>query len=98
MMDADRRAEPAGSPVRHESRAGNHQHHLVCRQCGSVTEVHCTVGHGLRLAPTAGAWSLAGEAEVTFRGLCAGCRERGQDRRFPRTPPVIQPPGQVADD
>ncbi len=97
MTDADRRVEPAGSRVRHQSRAGEHQHHVVCRQCGSVLEVDCMVGHGPCLDPAASAWSLAGEAEVTFWGLCAGCRERGQPRRLPPRPtPVIQPPGQAA--
>ncbi|MFI5068625.1 MAG: hypothetical protein ACHP9Z_32245 [Streptosporangiales bacterium] len=98
MMDADRRIEPAAR-VRYESRAGAHHHHNVCRQCAAVTEVDCEVGHGPCLEPAAGAWSLAGEAEVTFWGLCAGCRARDQDRRFPpRTPPVIQPQGQPPDD
>jgi Fur family ferric uptake transcriptional regulator len=52
---------------------GTHHHHIVCRQCAAVTEVDCEAGHGPCLEPAAGAWSLAGEAEVTFWGLCAGC-------------------------
>ena len=83
MMEANRRIEPAGSRVRYESRAGDHQHHIVCRQCGAVTEVDCMVGHGPCLEPAAGAWSSAGEAQVTFWGLCAGC-QAGVSRRVSR--------------
>ena len=37
-----RRVEPAGSPARYESPAGDNHHHLVCRGCGE------RLGRGLR--------------------------------------------------
>lgn len=68
-----RRIEPAGSVARYESRVGDNHHHVVCRRCGAIADVDCTVGvapcleavddHGYRLD----------EAEVIYWGLCPVC-------------------------
>jgi Fur family ferric uptake transcriptional regulator len=52
-----RRIEPAGSPVRFESRVGDNHHHLICRACRTVLDVDCAVGHPPCLEPSAaGGW------------------------------------------
>src|SRR5699024_9235978 len=39
-----RKIEPAGFPALYETRTGDNHHHLVCRTCGSVTDVDYTIG------------------------------------------------------
>ncbi|WP_031169543.1 Fur family transcriptional regulator [Streptosporangium roseum] len=69
-----RRIEPAGSPARYETRVGDNHHHLVCRQCGKVTDVDCAVGHAPCLTPASDAGYLVDEADVIYWGMCPGCR------------------------
>ena len=70
-----RRIQPAGSPARFETRVRDNHHHLICRSCGSVVDVDCTIG----LAPCLTASDDAGyqidEAEVAFWGRCPDCRD-----------------------
>lgn len=79
-----RRIEPAGSPARYETRAGDNHHHLICRSCGHTVDVDCTVGaapclHPLVSVPHAPrpAGFRIDEAEIVFWGWCADC---DQDR------------------
>jgi Fe2+ or Zn2+ uptake regulation protein len=72
-----RRIEPAGSPARYEGRIGDNHHHLVCRRCGSVTDVDCAGGPAPCLEPADAAGYLVDEADVTFWGFCPACRARG---------------------
>ncbi len=69
-----RRIQPAGSPARFEARVGDNHHHVVCRECGSVSDVDCAVGE----APCLQASNLNGytieEAEVIYWGRCPKCR------------------------
>ena len=46
-----RRIQPAGSVARYEARVGDNHHHLVCRSCGSITDVDCAVGDAPCLSP-----------------------------------------------
>ncbi|GAA1269559.1 transcriptional repressor [Planotetraspora silvatica] len=69
-----RRIEPAGSPTRYEARVGDNHHHLVCRECGRVTDVDCAVGHAPCLEPVSNAGFLVDEADVIYWGICPGCR------------------------
>ncbi|WP_422100053.1 Fur family transcriptional regulator [Thermomonospora catenispora] len=69
-----RRIEPAGSPARYEGRIGDNHHHLVCRACGTVTDVDCVVGDAPCLDPADDAGYQVDEAEVIFWGLCPACR------------------------
>jgi Fe2+ or Zn2+ uptake regulation protein len=50
-------------------------HHLVCRSCGKVRDLHVDFS---RVTVPAGADEgfEVGEAEVVFRGLCSECRRR----------------------
>ena len=68
-----RRIEPAGHPARFEARVGDNHHHLVCRRCGSTTDVDCVVGAAPCLTPSDAAGFVVDEAEVTFWGLCPAC-------------------------
>jgi Fur family transcriptional regulator, stress-responsive regulator len=69
-----RRIEPAGGPALYELRVGDNHHHLVCRGCGLVADVDCTVGAAPCLSPSDAAGFAVDEAEVVFWGICAGCR------------------------
>lgn len=71
-----RRLEPAGSPARYEARAGDNHHHIVCRGCGEIADVDCSVGERPCLTPTSAHSFELDEAEVTFWGLCPTCQAR----------------------
>ena len=50
-------------------------HHFVCRACGLIEDVECVVG----LKPCLDPGQVDGdvdEAQVIFRGTCAGCRAK----------------------
>jgi Fur family ferric uptake transcriptional regulator len=68
-----RRIEPAGSPARFEGRVGDNHHHVVCRSCGAVADVDCSVGHAPCLAASEDHGFTIDEAEVIYWGLCPAC-------------------------
>ncbi|MFI5938175.1 Fur family transcriptional regulator [Actinoplanes sp. NPDC051494] len=76
--------EPAGSPTRYETRVGDNHHHLICRDCGVVTDIDCPAGTApcFRPAETPG-FAAVHEAEVTWWGTCTTCAEHptGTPRR-----------------
>ncbi|RNL82980.1 Fur family transcriptional regulator [Halostreptopolyspora alba] len=72
-----RRIEPAGSPARYEVRVGDNHHHLVCRRCGEVADVDCTLGEIPCLEPSSDRGFVIDEAEVVFWGVCPRCQEEG---------------------
>lgn len=71
-----RRIEPAGSPARYEARVGDNHHHVVCRGCGEIADIDCTIGEAPCLDPDTARGYLVDEAEVTFWGLCPSCQAR----------------------
>ena len=71
-----RRIEPAGSPARFEGRIGDNHHHLVCRSCGTVTDVACAVGEAPCLTAADDYGFSIDEAEVIYWGLCPSCSAR----------------------
>ncbi|GAA2707744.1 Fur family transcriptional regulator [Actinoplanes palleronii] len=71
-----RRIEPAGSSARYEARTGDNHHHIVCRGCGAIADVDCTVGERPCLTPAESHGFTLDEAEVTFWGLCPACQSR----------------------
>ncbi|MDG4768107.1 Fur family transcriptional regulator [Solwaraspora sp. WMMD406] len=75
-----RRIEPAGGAARYEARTGDNHHHLVCRRCGEVSDVDCTVGSAPCLEPGTTHGFDIDEAEVTFWGLCPACQATGVER------------------
>jgi Fe2+ or Zn2+ uptake regulation protein len=70
--------EPAGGPVRYESRAGDNHHHLVCRSCGIAVDVDCAVGRAPCLDPPDAHGFAIDEAEVTYWGLCPACKQENE--------------------
>jgi Fur family transcriptional regulator, stress-responsive regulator len=68
-----RRIEPAGSAARFEGRIGDNHHHLVCRSCGTVTDVACAVGEAPCLTAADHHGYSIDEAEVIYWGLCPSC-------------------------
>ena len=75
-----RRVEPAGQPPRYEIQNGDNHHHLMCRSCGLMRDVACSIGHSPCLSPSADQGFVVDEAEVIYWGLCAQCNERNQKR------------------
>ncbi|MGW1543311.1 Fur family transcriptional regulator [Streptomyces sp. NPDC002309] len=71
-----RRIEPAGSPARYEGRVGDNHHHLVCRSCGTVTDVECATGQAPCLTASNDHGFSVDEAEVIYWGLCPACSTR----------------------
>jgi Fe2+ or Zn2+ uptake regulation protein len=70
-----RRIEPAGSPAAlYETRVADNHHHIVCRSCGSVTDVDCVTGAAPCLDASDTHGFVVDEAEVTFWGLCPSCQ------------------------
>lgn len=69
-----RRLEPAGHPARFEGRVGDNHHHVVCRECGEISDVDCAVGAVQCLEPSTTSGFTIDEAEVTFWGVCPACQ------------------------
>ncbi|WP_203907033.1 Fur family transcriptional regulator [Rhizocola hellebori] len=70
-----RRIEPAGSPALYEARVNDNHHHIVCRACGAIVDVEGAIGESPCLDPPHTHGYDIDETEVTFWGLCPGCRE-----------------------
>jgi len=68
-----RRIQPTGSVARYEARVGDNHHHLVCRSCGSITDVDCAVGRVPCLTASEDHGYVIDEAEVIYWGLCPAC-------------------------
>jgi Fe2+ or Zn2+ uptake regulation protein len=73
-----RRVEPAGSSALFELRVGDNHHHIVCRVCGTTTDIDCALGSAPCLDPSQTHGFLVDEAEVTFWGVCPGCQSDGK--------------------
>ncbi len=68
-----RRIQPAGATARYESRVGDNHHHVVCRSCGTIADVDCSVGDAPCLTASDGLGFDIDEAEVIYWGLCPAC-------------------------
>jgi len=86
-----RRIQPAGGPARYELRVGDNHHHLVCRLCGAVSDVDCTVGEAPCLEPAEDLGFEIDEAEVVFWGICPGCKPGGKQAGRARARPSNRP-------
>lgn len=69
-----RRIEPAGSAALYERRIGDNHHHVVCTECGAVSDVECVVGQAPCLHPSNTSGFSVQTAEVTFWGVCPDCQ------------------------
>jgi Fe2+ or Zn2+ uptake regulation protein len=68
--------ETPGHPARFETRVGDNHHHFICRTCGKTIDIDCATGEAPCLTPQAlPSGFLADEAEVTYWGICAICRD-----------------------
>lgn len=74
-----RRIQPAGFVARYEARVGDNHHHLVCRSCGIIADVDCTVGEAPCLTPSDSNGFHLDEAEVVFWGICPNCQTAQSD-------------------
>ena len=72
-----RRIQPAGSPARFETRAGDNHHHLICRTCGRTVDVDCAVGDTPCLTAADDSGFEIDEAEVVYWGRCPECVAAG---------------------
>jgi len=68
-----RRIQPMGSVARYETRTGDNHHHVVCRECGAISDVDCAVGHAPCLTASDSSDFLIDEAEVIYWGRCPRC-------------------------
>jgi Fur family ferric uptake transcriptional regulator len=70
-----RRVQPAGSSARYEQEIGDNHHHLVCRTCGYIHDVDCSVGSAPCLHAANDHGFSIDHAEVTYWGKCPACRD-----------------------
>ena len=70
-----RRFQPMGSVARYEARVADNHHHLVCRSCGSIVDVDCSVGEAACLTASDDSGYEIDEAEVIYWGRCPNCRQ-----------------------
>ena len=70
-----RRIQPAGSAARYEDRVGDNHHHLICRGCGAVVDIDCSVGAAPCLTADDAHGFVIDEAEVIYWGRCPPCRK-----------------------
>ncbi|MBM7860972.1 Fur family ferric uptake transcriptional regulator [Lentzea nigeriaca] len=68
-----RRIEPQGSVARYEARVGDNHHHVVCRSCGAIADVDCSVGSAPCLDASDDHGFVIDEAEVIYWGTCPEC-------------------------
>lgn len=85
-----RRIQPQGSVARYEARTEDNHHHLVCRSCGTITDVDCATGAAPCLTPSDDGGFVVDEAEVVYWGLCPACAAG----RSPATASPDRPRGQ----
>jgi Fur family ferric uptake transcriptional regulator len=65
-----------GTASQYDPNVSDHHHHLICRSCGMVYDVHPAGLDGLVLARNQRHGFSLDEVEVTFRGICSSCAER----------------------
>jgi len=70
-----RRIQPAGSAALYEDRVGDNHHHLICRDCGVVVDIDCSVGAAPCLTADKAHGFAIDEAEVIHWGRCPSCRK-----------------------
>jgi Fur family ferric uptake transcriptional regulator len=78
-----RRIQPMGSVRRYEARTGDNHHHVVCRDCGAISDVDCAIGDAPCLTASYDAGYDIEEAEVIYWGRCSSC---ATDTGTPTTP------------
>lgn len=80
-----RHIQPPGSVARYESRVGDNHHHMVCRSCGSIADVDCSVGTAPCMTASDDLGYAIDECEVVYRGLCPECSSASTSEQAPQT-------------
>jgi Fe2+ or Zn2+ uptake regulation protein len=62
-----------GDCVRFDPNTDEH-HHFICRQCGKVEDIESGLIGNVKMHALPGRQKVE-NFEITFRGLCAGCRK-----------------------
>jgi Fur family ferric uptake transcriptional regulator len=73
-----RRIQPAGSSARYEDRVGDNHHHVICRECGRMVDVDCSVGAAPCLTAADDSGYEIDEAEVVYWGRCPECQTQNR--------------------
>jgi Fe2+ or Zn2+ uptake regulation protein len=68
-----RRIQPSGLAARYERRIDDNHHHVVCRTCGAIADVDCSVGSAPCLTASNDHGFTIDEAEVVYWGTCPAC-------------------------
>ena len=76
-----RRIQPSGLAARFENRVGDNHHHLICRICGRLVDVDCSVGSAPCLTAADDQGYEIDEAEVAYWGRCPDCRAEARVSR-----------------
>lgn len=69
-----RQIQPQGHIARYETRVGDNHHHVVCRYCGNLADVDCSVGASPCLHASDDHGFQIDEAEVIYWGKCPDCQ------------------------
>lgn len=69
-----RQIQPQGHIARYETRVGDNHHHVVCRNCGNLADVDCSVGASPCLHASDDHGFKIEEAEVIYWGICPQCQ------------------------
>ena len=69
-----RQIQPQGHIARYETRVGDNHHHVVCRRCGHLADVDCSVGASPCLHASDDHGFQIDEAEVIYWGICPDCQ------------------------
>jgi len=77
LTDAEllRRVSVGGRSMRYELHRHDNHHHLVCRRCGRLEDVPCSIGRPPCLLPHDDHGFEIEIADVVYRGVCTDCRE-----------------------
>lgn len=73
-----RKLHTPGNPARYETRVGDNHHHIMCVDCGRISDVACVVGHAPCLTPDDDGGMRLLSADVLFQGICSDCAESGE--------------------
>ncbi len=72
-MGIIRRLHHPGTAARFDGKTDRH-HHLVCRKCGKVIDIHDSVLDGVPLPEVSSAEFQIDDFSVHFTGVCGDCR------------------------
>ncbi|MFC8230150.1 Fur family transcriptional regulator [Streptomyces sp. NPDC057287] len=85
LVDAGlaRRIDLPNSPARYEGQSWDDHQHVVCRSCGTIADVDAAQDSPRLEAPRGHGFTVD-RVEVTYWGLCPGCRT-GRAHRDPES-------------